>query len=120
MRAGSNGMNRRRLTVSLLIGCFGFTLLWSGWPGSAQTSPTKNAQQESTPSVLETGKSIERQIVGSQSHSYRISAAVGQYLHLVVHQRGVDVMVILFNPDGKKISEVDSPDGSFGPESVMA
>jgi CHAT domain-containing protein/tetratricopeptide (TPR) repeat protein len=32
----------------------------------------------------------------------------GQYLQVVVDQRGIDVAVALFTPDGKKISDVDS------------
>ncbi len=120
MRELSNGMSLRRMTVSLLIACFGCTLLSNGCRVSAQTNPPKNAQQESPVGVLEQGKPIERQIMGGQSHSYKINAAAGQYLHVVVHQRGVDVVVTLFTADGKKLSEVDNPNGAFGPESLNA
>src|ERR1700730_7047515 len=107
MRERSHGKNRRRMTVSLLIGYVGWTIISSGCPGSAQTKAPKSAQQESTAGVLEAGKPIERQIVGGQSHTYMITAAAGQYLHVVVDQRGIDVVVTLFNSDGKKISETD-------------
>jgi len=42
----------------------------------------------------------------------------GQYLHVVVDQRGIDVAVALFTPDGKKISEVDSEHIVEGSETV--
>jgi CHAT domain-containing protein len=43
----------------------------------------------------------------------------GQYLHVVVVQRGIDVAVALFTPDGKKISEADEH-LIGGSESVLA
>src|SRR5262245_15344913 len=57
---------------------------------------------------LEPGKPIERELSGGQSHSYKITMISGQYLHIVVEQRGIDVAVALFTPDGKKIIEEDS------------
>src|SRR5215470_15151941 len=47
---------------------------------------------------LEPGKPIERELTGGQSHSYQIAMASGQYMHLVVDQRGIDVVVALFTP----------------------
>jgi CHAT domain-containing protein/Tfp pilus assembly protein PilF len=44
----------------------------------------------------------------------------GQYLHVVVAQRGIDVAVALFTPDGKKISEVNSNSLVEGSETVSA
>ncbi len=44
----------------------------------------------------------------------------GQYLHIVVEQRGIDVAVALFTPDGKKISEADSEHLIEGSETVSA
>jgi CHAT domain-containing protein len=44
----------------------------------------------------------------------------GQYLHVVVAQRGIDVSVALFAPDGKKINEADSEHLIEGSETVSA
>jgi CHAT domain-containing protein/Tfp pilus assembly protein PilF len=41
-----------------------------------------------------------------------------QYSHIVVEQRGIDVAVALFTPDGKKISEADSEHLIEGSETV--
>jgi CHAT domain-containing protein/tetratricopeptide (TPR) repeat protein len=57
---------------------------------------------------LEPGKPVERELPNGQSHSYKITMISGQYSHIVVAQRGIDVAVALFTPDGKKIVEVDS------------
>jgi hypothetical protein len=42
----------------------------------------------------------------------------GQYLHVVVAQRGIDVAVVLSAPDSKKISEADSEHLIEGSETV--
>src|SRR5262245_46812071 len=54
---------------------------------------------------LEPGKSIVRELSGGQSHSYKITIISGQYAQIVVKQQGIDVAVVLFTPDGQKISE---------------
>jgi CHAT domain-containing protein/Tfp pilus assembly protein PilF len=63
---------------------------------------------------------VEREISGGQSHSYKITMISGQYLHVVVAQRGIDVAVALFAPDGKKISEADSEHLIEGSETMSA
>jgi len=65
---------------------------------------------------LEIGKPIQRELAGGQSHTYHLTLTAGQYLHVVVDQRGIDVVVALFSPDGNKLAEVDSPNGTQGPE----
>jgi CHAT domain-containing protein/predicted negative regulator of RcsB-dependent stress response len=78
-----------------------------------------------TPSVqesisLEPGKPVERELSGGQSHSYKITTISGQYLQVVVAQHGIDVVIVLFAPDGKKISEADSEHWIEGSETVSA
>nr|MBA3356812.1 tetratricopeptide repeat protein [Pyrinomonadaceae bacterium] len=68
---------------------------------------------------LEQGKPIERELAGGQIHAYSISLTAGQFLHAIVEQRGVDVVVVLFDPEGKQVAEVDSPNGTRGPEPVL-
>jgi hypothetical protein len=102
------------LSVSLLSGPIQasiFPLL----PGLNQATPGDQQAPR-----LEPGRLIERELAGGESHSYGIMLALGQYLQVVVDQRGIDVVVALFAPDGKKISEVDSPNGTAGPETVSA
>ena len=78
--------------------------------------PTARSQE---PQALEIGKPIERELAGGQAHSYQITLAAGQFLDAVVEQKGVDVVVTLFGPDGKKLAEVDSPNGTQGPEPIQ-
>ena len=37
---------------------------------------------------------------------------------MVVDQHGIDAVVTLYGPDGKQLVEVDSPNGTQGPEPV--
>lgn len=75
-------------------------------------------QNEKEVRSLEPGTPIERDLQGGQSHYYRIALISGQYVRVVVYQKGIDVRVRAFRPDGNKIAEVDSPNGMNGPEPI--
>ena len=62
---------------------------------------------------------IERELKGGEMNAYRISLTAGQFLHGVVEQRNIDVVVVVLGPDGKQISESDSPNETWGPEPIM-
>ena len=91
----------------------GFAYIRKGQPDLKQT-----AQDSKPPAILElkVGAPVERELKAGEAHSYIAKLASGQYLHVVVEQKGIDVVVRLFGPDGQKISEVDSPNGTQGPE----
>lgn len=91
----------RGLTLLILISLY-------AWPSMAQGE--KDLYR------LEQGKAVERELSGTNSHSYLLRLETGHLLDIVVEQRGVDVVVVLFSPDGKKLVEVDSPNGTQGPE----
>jgi CHAT domain-containing protein/Tfp pilus assembly protein PilF len=77
------------------------------------------AQNEKDMPQLELSKPVARELRGGEVHSYNIVLAANQFLHVVVEQKGIDVVVALFAPDGKKIEEVDSPNGTQGPEALQ-
>lgn len=68
---------------------------------------------------LSVAQPIERELKGGEAHSYIIMVKAGQYLHIIVDQRGIDVAAALFGADGKKLAEVDSQNGRQGPEPVV-
>jgi len=80
---------------------------------------TNQAQNQTKPDIqiLEPGKPIKRELSGGESHLYQIHLDAGQFLHLIVEQKGIDVVVTAIYPDNHKI-EVDSPNGAQGPEPV--
>lgn len=59
--------------------------------------------------ALERDKPIVRNIGEGQTHTYRLKVAAGEFFHVVVRQRGVNVAVALYSPDGGKLFEADSP-----------
>src|SRR5687767_3871195 len=69
--------------VSLISLLFAATVL--GQPGS---------------STLEVGKPAEFTLKGTETHNYILPLRAGQYVDLSVDQRGINVSVALFTPDG--------------------
>ncbi len=119
------GSQTSRCATLIIILLVRIGLLAAAWP--PPSSPTTQAGDSARGAVqsaeelsLEAGKPIERELSGGQLHSYKITMISGQYLHIVVEQRGIDVAVALFAPDGKKISEVDSEHVIEGSETVSA
>ncbi|MET0623608.1 MAG: CHAT domain-containing protein [Pyrinomonadaceae bacterium] len=67
---------------------------------------------------MEQGSAVARAISGSEAHAYQLTLDAGQFAHMVVEQRGIDVAVRVYGPDGKQTAEVDGPSGMQGPEAV--
>jgi CHAT domain-containing protein len=54
------------------------------------------------------GKPVENEISGGQVQSYRINLSAGQFVSVIVQQRGIDVIEKVFAPDGKLVAQFDS------------
>lgn len=67
---------------------------------------------------LQLGTPIERTIAPGQSHTYQVVAEENSLVQITVEQRGIDVVVRVTHPTGKKPAEYDSPNGDDGPENV--
>ena len=96
---------------SLLRLCTLLVLIGAGFVSSATTP-------QATPAI-KPGETIERDLKGGETHTYQLALASGQFLHLVVEQKGIDVAVALSGPDGHSVCEADSPNASFGPEPIV-
>ncbi len=107
-----------RLSSSLLGRCLmlaAFLLL--GWTVAPAASNAGTGQQDIQP--LEVGRPVEKTLAGGQTHNYSVALLAGQFLHLVIEQRGIDVAVKLFGPDSKELLLIDSPNGDQGPEPLF-
>src|SRR6266545_2256065 len=105
----------------LRVGSPAATSLRPGAPPVQAPASERGAAPSAQESIsLEPRKPVERELSGGQSHSYKVTMGSGQYLHVVVAQRGIDVAVALVAPDGKKISEADSDHLIEGSETVSA
>jgi CHAT domain-containing protein/Tfp pilus assembly protein PilF len=80
--------------------------------------PNEARQDDRQVQRLEQNKPIERELAGGQSHSYQFSLDAGQYVKLVIEQRGIDVMAQLSGPDGKLITVFNSESRNQGQETV--
>lgn len=65
---------------------------------------------------LERGKPIEKAIRAGEVHRYRIELGASTVATGVVMQNGIDVALLTFDANGKKLAELDSPNGNRGPE----
>ncbi len=68
--------------------------------------------------VVVAGENFERSPRAGQSDEYELRLRAGQFVHVVVDQLGIDVLLRLYAPAGRQLTEVDSPTGTTGPERV--
>src|SRR5262249_16506909 len=114
---GLNSIRWTPLKTNLLrVGAPAVTGLSPGAPPSTERGAAPGVQESI---CVEPGKPVERELSGGQSHSYKLAMVSGQYSRIVIEQRGIDVVVALLTPDGKKISEVDSNPVIEGSETVL-
>jgi CHAT domain-containing protein/tetratricopeptide (TPR) repeat protein len=62
---------------------------------------------------------VEKELRGGETHSYRVSLKPGQFLHALIEQKGIDVVAVVFGPDGKQVSESDSRNDRSGAELIL-
>src|SRR5215471_9584616 len=60
------------------------------------------------PTMLEPGKTLERQFGSGESHEYRFALDQGQYARINLLQRSINIAVECFGPDGKLRFQQDS------------
>jgi len=82
-------------------------------------NPRANAQQSPSAvpddhGLLVPGPGFEKELAGGQAHAYKISLTAGQYLRVVVEQRGIIITAALFDPAGKELVKTDNPSGAYG------
>src|SRR5215470_8606026 len=85
---------KRLLYILTLMLCFAVA-------GHAAQSPRLK------PPKLKAGKPIERQIAGGETHSYQLKLATGQFMRVLVEQKGIDVALALLSSDGRQLLESD-------------
>ena len=97
------------LSRSLLICC---CLIFLGLSVAAQTPIIE-------PMTIQPGVAIDRELKGGEAETFRIDLPAGQFLHIVVEQIGIDVVVNFRGPDGQSVFELDGQNGRFGPEDIV-
>jgi len=116
------GLAKRRLALLASV------LLTSGLPAGARTTwPAPRQEQEAARDApgraqaqpLEVGgAAATRELAGGDVHVYQLKLDAGQFAYVLIEQRGIDVAVRVYGPDGGQVADVDGPSGMQGPEAV--
>ncbi len=79
-------------------------------PLCSQTAAQANSiiyQAEMDLRTLAPGRATQREIAGGQAQTYQIRLTAGQFMSVVVEQKGIDVALALAGPDGNQLVEND-------------
>lgn len=83
-------------------------------PPEQGCAPTPEASQ-----LLVSGAApVTRTLKAKEGHVYHVALSPEQYMHVVVNQNGIDVIVKLFDPNNSLLIQRDSPNSQFGPEKI--
>ena len=74
--------------------------------------------QQNPPAALALGSDIHRVIMQSQRDEFIIDMRGGDFLHVIVEQDRIDLIVELREPSGMIVADADSANGSFGAERI--
>jgi CHAT domain-containing protein/Tfp pilus assembly protein PilF len=106
------------ILASLLISAL-MSVSNSAQSPTPQSVPTSASSRAGDLTLLEIGKTIQRELRAVDRHSYQVNLRAEEFLHVVVEQRGIDVGVVIFGPSGEQITEVDGRNAVEGHERVL-
>jgi enterochelin esterase-like enzyme len=86
---------------------------------SFQVAAETQAHAAPDSTTLAPGAPVESEIRPGDRHVYRIELGKGDFLAASVQQKGIDLVVNVVGPDGRKLLEVDSPTGADGLEMLV-
>ena len=94
-------------------------LILFGAPAATRLS---HASQTTPPPVrdLELGHTLEGELSSGQIHEFRVSLTKGDFVRIVVEQRGVDIVPYLYRPDQSLLFGRDTESDIFEPELLVA
>ena len=120
---------KRNLACGVLIGVgLGAAGLWAKPPLQrsvpASKIPALKAKEKSSLSsaqdfILVKQRGTIHSLLPNAPDVYRVDLVAGQYLDLIVQQRGIDVHLDLFGPAQEPLFTVDSANSNHGPEPVF-
>lgn len=79
---------------------------------------SSRANSGDEPTALTVGFKAERTIGGEDVHVYTAEFTAGEKIVANAEQEGIDIGIDVYDPDGKFITRLDSPNGNFGPEPI--
>lgn len=85
---------------------------------AASSGPAITVQQDGPTPLLVVGKPIDRELSGTETHSYRLDIPARHYAKVVVEQRGIDVTVQLLDSARTLQAEYNSESRLTGEETL--
>ena len=110
VRIGRN--NSLRLIALLLV-------LGTPAKPQAQSQPAAPARDFGG---LRSGSTRKLLLESGQKHRFQVAVESGQFFHIAVEKRGIDLVLSIVDPKGREVGTFNSPNGNFGFEhaSVVA
>jgi tetratricopeptide (TPR) repeat protein len=110
------------LAVCVLFVCAPKALVAKNFSERSTQSRTSTSAAQGSQEIqpLVPGKSVKRTISGENWQPHSLALTAGEYVEIVVEQRGIDIEVRLLGPNGKELLRVDGLYGTEGPEVVRA
>jgi CHAT domain-containing protein/tetratricopeptide (TPR) repeat protein len=93
-------------------------LLLAGRDSYTLSNSTQITSTLQNPEALEQGTVIEREFAKGDEHRYRIALSLGEYVSVIVEQRGIDVGVQVLGPDDTVLTSFYDELTSRGAEHV--
>lgn len=107
-------MHTSRQIISRCIICFSIIV------AACLTLQARIVYSQAEAKPLVPGEVFKGKMNGGETQLFRITVNAGQYLRVVIEQQGIDVAVALVGPGQKRLLEMDSPNGNYGPEPISA
>lgn len=107
----------RTIILVLLVALAGSNSV-SGRKVEPAQAPIESQCEKGQVRALASGDLSDLEIGGGECHSYQIDLGGLEFLHAVVQQHGIDVVLAIYDESGAKLSEVDRPNGSRGRETI--
>jgi CHAT domain-containing protein/tetratricopeptide (TPR) repeat protein len=101
-----------RIFIKLLVACL-LPLFFELGPAARSRLTQTEANEQ-----LSFGTAVDRELSGRGKHSYSFTVEAGQFVQAVVVQKGIDVVVAIFGPNGDRLSIVDRWNSTQGPETA--
>jgi CHAT domain-containing protein len=93
-------------------------LVTGSHPDVSSTAAQPRARRLPDVSVLEQGQTIERRLTRGDDHRFRLALTQGEYVRVIVEQRGIDVVAQTLDPSGSPIAEFEDEIRRYGEEQV--
>ncbi len=99
-------------TTQIFSICFLAAILFS-FSVFGQGTTTQKAQ------LLPANQTVERELSGGQTHKYLITLKANEFLQIMAEQKGIDIVVRLFDSNQRQLAEADSSNPTQGFEKLL-